>query len=131
MAAQNPSTEQMIETMHTYAKGDTIDYNDESSAGAWLLWAKSASACGAKLTVSCVLEKAAATKNWSAGGMQAIETRLATSENNPQPSPCFVMLKAESKGFVYDKAITDPTQGIWNCKPANVIHYTAQQQASL
>ena len=29
MASQNPSTEQLIKVMHTYAKGDTVDFDDE------------------------------------------------------------------------------------------------------
>ena len=45
IASQNPSTEQLVKVMHTYAKGDTIDFDDEEGAEAWLLWAKSASAC--------------------------------------------------------------------------------------
>ena len=48
-----------------------------------------------------------------------------------QPSPCFALLKAEPNKFVYDKAITQPTQSIWNCNPKNVVHLTPQQQASL
>src|SRR5208282_4199875 len=71
LASQNPSTEQLVNTMHTYAKGDTIDFDDEEGAEAWLLWAKSASACGASLTVTCVLHHAAAVTNWDAGGIQA------------------------------------------------------------
>ena len=71
IASQNPSTEQLVKVMHTYAKGDTIDFDDEEGAESWLLWAKSASACGASLTVTCVLNDAAAVKNWDAGGIQA------------------------------------------------------------
>ena len=106
MASQNPSTEQLVNVMHTYAKGDAIDFDDEEGAESWLLWAKSASACGADLTVSCVLSHAAATKNWSAGGIEAPVAQLTMSNQDPQPSPCFALLKAEPNKFVYDKAIT-------------------------
>jgi ABC-type branched-subunit amino acid transport system substrate-binding protein len=131
MASQNPSTEQLVNVMHTYAKGDAIDFDDEEGAESWLLWAKSASACGADLTQSCVLSHAAATKNWSAGGIEAPIAQLTMSNHNPQPSPCFALLKAQPHKFVYDKAITKPTQSIWNCNPKNVVHLTPQQQASL
>ena len=131
MASQNPSTEQLVTTMHTYAKGDSIDFNDEEGAEAWLLWAKSASACGADLTVTCVLNHAAATKNWDAGGIQAPIASLTLSNENPQPSPCFTIMKAGPKGFLTDPAITKPTQSIWNCNPKNVVHLTAQQQQQL
>ena len=67
MASQNPSTEQLVNDMHQYAKGDAVDFDDEEGAEAWLLWAKSASACGANLTVSCVLTHAAATKKLVCG----------------------------------------------------------------
>jgi hypothetical protein len=131
MASQNPSTEQLVNVMHTYAKGDAVDFDDEEGAESWLLWAKSASACGADLTVSCVLSHSAATKNWDAGGIEAPVAQLTLSNADPQPSPCFALLKAEPNKFVYDKAITRPTQSIWNCNPKNVVHLTSQQQASL
>ena len=57
--------------------------------------------------------------------------QLTMSNADPQPSPCFALLKAEPNKFVYDKAITRPTQSIWNCSPKNVAHLTPQQQASL
>jgi ABC-type branched-subunit amino acid transport system substrate-binding protein len=131
MASQNPSTEELVTTMHQYAKGDTIDFDDEEGAEAWLLWAKSASACGASLTVSCVLTHAAVTKNWDAGGIQAPVAQLTLSNENPQPSPCFAMLKVEAKGIVFDKGITRPTQSIWNCNPKNVVQLTTRQQQQL
>src|SRR5215469_4607949 len=120
LASQNPSTEQLLQVMHKYAKGDTVDFDDEEAAEAWLLWAKSASACGANLTVTCVLNNAASQTNWSAGGIQAPVAQLALSNQNPQPSPCFAILQAKPGGFTYDKAITQPTQSIWNCNPKNV-----------
>lgn len=131
MASQNPSTEQLVKVMHTYAKGDAVDFFDEENAESWLLWARSASACGSNLTVSCVLDHAAATKNWDAGGIQAPVAQLTMSNKNPQPSPCFALLQAEPHKFVYDKGVTQPTQSIWNCNPKNVVHLSASQLASL
>jgi Periplasmic binding protein len=131
LASQNPSTEELVTILHKYAKGDSVDFDDEEGAESWLLWAKSASACGANLTVTCVLTHAAATKNWDAGGIQAPIAGLTLSNENPQPSPCFAMLQLTAKRIVYDKAITKPTQSIWNCNPKNVVHLTAAQQAQL
>lgn len=131
MASQSPSTEQLVGVMHTYAKGDTIDFDDEEAAEAWLLWAKSASACGANLTVSCVLDNAAATKNWSAGGIEAPQAQLTMGNENPVPGPCFALLQATTKGWVYAKSVTDPTQSIWNCNPKNTVQLTSQQLSSL
>jgi ABC-type branched-subunit amino acid transport system substrate-binding protein len=131
IASQNPSTEQLVKVMHTYAKGDSIDFDDEEGAESWLLWAKSASACGATLTVACVLNGAAAVKNWDAGGIEAPIAKLTLSNENPQPSPCFALMKIGSKGILYDKAITKPTQSIWNCNTKNVVHLTSQEQQQL
>jgi hypothetical protein len=131
LASQNPSTEELVTTMHKYAKGDTIDFDDEEGAEAWLLWAQSASACGATLTVTCVLNHAAATKNWDAGGIEAPIAKLTLSNENPEPSPCFAMLQLTTKAIVYDKKLTHPTQSIWNCNPKNVIQLTAAQQAQI
>jgi Periplasmic binding protein len=132
MASQNPSTEELVTIMHEYAKGDGIDFDDEVGAESWLLWAKAASACGASdLTVTCVLNHAAATKNWDAGGIQAPIASLALSNENPQPSPCFALLRMEAKGIIYEKALTHPTQSIWNCSPKNVVQLTPPQQAQV
>jgi hypothetical protein len=73
-------------------------------------------------------DHAAGTTNWHAGGIQAPIARLTLSNENPQPSPCFAMLRLGTKGIVYDKAITRPTLSIWNCNPKNVVQLTAQQQ---
>jgi len=131
LASQNPSTEELVTTMHKYAKGDAIDFDDEIGAESWLLWAKSASACGTSLTVTCVLNHSAATKNWDAGGIQAPTKSLTLSNEDPQPSPCFALLQLTAKGITYDKKLTDPTQSIWNCNPKNVVRLTATQQAQL
>jgi hypothetical protein len=39
-------------------------------------------------------------------------------------------LKVEPNKFVYDKAVTQPTQSIWNCNPKGLIHLTPQQLAA-
>ena len=71
----------------------------EEGAEAWLLWAKSASACGASLTVTCVLNHAAAMTNWDAGGIQAPVASLTLSNENPQSSPCFALMKVGPNGI--------------------------------
>ena len=132
IASQNPSTEELVTTMHKYAKGDQIDFDDEEGAESWLLWAKAASACGAaNLTVTCVLNHAAATTNWDAGGIEAPIAKLTLSNENPQPSPCYAMLQLTAKAIVYDKKLTAPTQSIWNCNPKNVVQLTPAQVAQL
>jgi hypothetical protein len=41
------------------------------------------------------------------------------------------MLQATPSKFVYDKALTAPTQSIWNCNPKNVVTLTSQQLAAI
>ena len=53
------------------------------------------------------------------------------SNQNPHSSPCFVLLQAKPSGFVYDKAITQPTQSIWNCNPKNVYKLNPQRVTAL
>jgi hypothetical protein len=78
-----------------------------------------------------VLNGAAAQKDWSAGGIEAPVAQLSMSNADPHPSPCFALLQAKPSGFVYEKALTEPTQSIWNCNPKNVITLTPQQFAAL
>jgi hypothetical protein len=117
--------------MHHYARGDTVNFWDEMAASGWLLWAKSASACGTNLTVSCVLTNAEATKNWSAGGIQAPVAQVTASNKNPVPSPCFILLRAEPDKFAYDKTLTHPTKSIWNCNARNNYQLTPEQLSTL
>ena len=131
LASQNPSTEELVTTMHKYSKGDEIDFDDEISAESWLLWAKAATACGAALTVNCVLNHAAATTNWDAGGIQAPIAKLTLSNENPQPTPCFALMQFTKKGITYDKKLTGPTKSIWNCNPKNVVTLTPAQIAQI
>ena len=98
--------------MHTYAKGDTVDFDDEEGAESWLLWAKSASALClvTNLTVTCVLNHTAAREELGAPEVYRHRWNSSSlSNDNPQPSPCFALLKTEPNKFVYDKAVTDPT----------------------
>jgi hypothetical protein len=81
--------------------------------------------------VTCVLNKAAATTNWDAGGIESPVAKLVLSNDDPQPSPCYAMLPLTAKGIIYDKKLTDPTQSVWNCNPKNVVHLTAAQQPQL
>ena len=39
MASKNPSTQQLVTMMHTYSKGDPIDFDDEEGTESWLPWA--------------------------------------------------------------------------------------------
>ena len=88
-----------------------------SSFSAWTLWAQSATACGDNLTMDCVLAKAKAHTDWTAGGLypkQNIQTGAA--------SPCIAIVRLTTNGFVYDDKVTAPTSGDepFNCDPQNL-----------
>jgi ABC-type branched-subunit amino acid transport system substrate-binding protein len=120
LASQSPGLQQMEAIMKKFAKGDPVDQDDEYATSSWVLFAKSASACGANLTVSCVLEHAAAQKNWTGGGVMAPTAQLAMSNQNPTPSDCYVLMQVEPGKFAYDKSDTKPNNGIWHCDPKTV-----------
>jgi ABC-type branched-subunit amino acid transport system substrate-binding protein len=84
---------------------------------AWTLWAKSASECGVGLTQACVLQKAARYTAWTGGGLFA---PLSTIPGKQHLSDCVAIVRLTPNGFVYDKAVTKPNQGIYNCDPRNV-----------
>jgi ABC-type branched-subunit amino acid transport system substrate-binding protein len=122
LASQSPGLQQLQGIMHKYAAGQMVDWSDEVSFNSWILFAKSATACGTNLTVSCVLKNAAAQKNWTGGGLAAPVAQLAMSNNNPIPSACFVLMTVKPNKFVYNKTVTKPNSGIWNCDPKGLIH---------
>lgn len=125
LASKSPGLQQLQGIMHKYAAGDTVDWSDEIAFNSWILFAKSATACGANVTVSCVLKNAAAQKNWTGGGLAAPVAQLAMSDNNPIPSACFILMTVKPNKFVYNTAVTQPNSGIWNCDPKGLIHLTS------
>jgi Periplasmic binding protein len=85
---------------------------------AWTLWAKSATACGSTLTVSCVLQKAGSEHAWTGGGMFP---PADADPNNKKVGDCALIIRLTTSGWVYDKKVTDPGKGsVYNCDPANV-----------
>lgn len=121
LASKSPGLSMELALMHKYSPGASIDSYDDESFVAWVLWAKSATACGSHLTVSCVLSHAATQKNWSAGDIQAPVPQMAMSNDNPKPSACWVLMKVDGSKFVYDKTLTNPTSSIWNCNPKGLV----------
>jgi hypothetical protein len=124
LASQSPGLTKLKAIMHQYSPGTAINQNDELAAGAWVLFAKAAAACGANLTVSCTLSHAASQKNWTAGDIQAPTAQLAMSNAHPTPSDCFTMVQLQGGKFPWDKSLTAPNNKIWHCDPKTLIHLT-------
>ncbi|HWT81329.1 MAG TPA: ABC transporter substrate-binding protein, partial [Candidatus Methylomirabilis sp.] len=125
LASKSPGLTQLIKVMRKYSPGTDINQNDELAASSWVLFAKSARACGTNLTVSCVLSNAAAQKNWSAGSIQAPTAQLAMSNQNPTPSYCFTMIQLKGGKFSWDKSLTAPNNQIWHCNPKTLFRVSS------
>jgi len=88
----------------------------------WLLFAKTASACGTKLTRACLVDQLKKVGTFDAGGL--IAPRDPSDPN--QASQCFILLRATPKGFV---RVQDPSlaptpgigRGVFNCGKDNII----------
>jgi Periplasmic binding protein len=121
LKSQSPGLQQLVGIMHKYSSSSPLSWEDELAFSSWVLFAKSATACGTGLTDHCVLAKAASATNWTGGGLTAPVAHLAMSNANPAPSPCFALMTVQPNKFVYDKSVTAPTKQIWNCDPKGVI----------
>jgi hypothetical protein len=121
LASQFPVMQQ-LESILT-ASSSSPKYTDFTMLAfdAWALWAQSATECGSTLTSACVLQKAGAHTDWTAGGLFPPRD---TSPSNPHQTPCLVLMKVTTKGFVYDKDVTKPNNGIYNCSAGNVVKLT-------
>jgi hypothetical protein len=118
LANQVPVVKQAVDILTRTTSADKLSAFSGMSLDAWLLWAKSATECGSALTVDCVLQKAAAHPNWDAGGFAGT---VNTSPADNSFSDCFVVIQATGNGFVYQKDLTQPNQGFFNCSPDNVV----------
>jgi Periplasmic binding protein len=119
MADKVPAVADYLELMKRYnPKGKTALLGMQGLSG-FLLFATAAKECGADLSRNCVLEKAAAQKDWTAGGLHSTQT-----PGNAVATECSLAVQVTKDGFRYDKALTDPNDGIYNCDPGNVIALT-------
>jgi hypothetical protein len=116
LANQVPAVKAEVDLLTTTRPLAQLTGYSSDSLSAWLLWAKSATACGSDLTVNCVLQKAKTNKVWDAGGFMG----PVDLTGSPKSTDCMTIMKASATGFIYDKAVTKPNQGFFNCDPKNV-----------
>ncbi len=119
LAGSNPVAKQAVDLLTTTTSRKNLSGFSALSLSAWLLWATSATECGSNLTVDCVLSKAAAHPEWNAGGFGA---PFNTDPAKLSYSECFLMLKVTKDGFEYDKDVTNPNEGLFNCDPKNIVN---------
>jgi hypothetical protein len=117
-ASSIPVVKQAVDLLTTTATRKSLSGFSDFSLSAWLLWAKSATECGSNLTVNCVLQKAAAHPTWDAGGFAA---QFNTDPQQLSYADCFLMIDVTKTGFSYDRILTQPNQGLFNCDPKNVV----------
>jgi ABC-type branched-subunit amino acid transport system substrate-binding protein len=113
----HPVLTQVKSMLDATIKNPRYTFYTSASFSAWALFAKEAKACGSQLTSDCVLSKAAAEKGWTGGGLFA-PTDL--DPIHPQLSQCWLDIRLTPTGWVYDKKVTNPNQGLYNCDPKNV-----------
>ena len=120
-AAQNPATQQFLDIMKTDDPGGKVAALGRNAWDAWLLFATSARDCGSTLTRDCVLQKAGAHPDWTAGGLKSPVSTDPSVRHMPE---CYLALKASPQGFAIDPAFLVPNKGLFNCDPANVVKLT-------
>lgn len=120
MADENPPTQQFLDIMDGHISGWSGDPKalGVEAWSAWLLWAKSATACGSDLTRDCVMGQAEGEPSWDGGGLTA--PQVLPVGDTPGGPMCVTVLRATADGFVYDEDFTQPTDRIFNCDEANL-----------
>jgi len=117
LSKEYPVVQQALDILHKGAPGKDLEFFHMSGLNAWLLFATAVKECGGDLTNECVLEKGKR-PSWDAGGLFAAGP--ITDAKSLRAADCFNMLKTTKDGFVYDKELTKPNKGIFNCDPGNV-----------
>jgi hypothetical protein len=119
MADEVPAMSDYLEVMERYNPDGKTAMLGLQGMSAFLLFATAANECGPDLTRACVLEQAAAQDGWTAGGLHSPQT-----PGNLVATQCSLAIQVTPDGFVYDEALTQPNEGLYNCDPDNVIELT-------
>ncbi|MEX2292462.1 MAG: ABC transporter substrate-binding protein [Acidimicrobiales bacterium] len=120
LASDNKATQDYLDLMADYNPSGKIALLGVQGVSSWLLFARSAAACGSDLTAACLLEHAAASPKWTGGGLHAPQT-----PGNTEPSPCWLALELDAAGFGVNAEVTRASEGIYNCDAENIIELTA------
>jgi hypothetical protein len=116
LAADNKATQDYLDLMEQYNPDGKVAGLGVQALSSYLLFAQAATECGSELTAECLLENAEAAADWTGGGLHAPQT-----PGNEVPSDCYLLLGLESSGFFYNEEATEPTDGVYNCSPDNVM----------
>jgi ABC-type branched-subunit amino acid transport system substrate-binding protein len=127
VADQYPVVQQAKSIMQASMSNPQYDSFTSLGFNAWVLWAQSATACGDNLTQDCVLQKAGSQTAWTAGGLfPPVNLNPALKDY----SPCTIIMRLTTSGWVVDKQVTKPTDGIYNCDPKNLMKVKSYESGS-
>jgi ABC-type branched-subunit amino acid transport system substrate-binding protein len=90
----------------------TIGLLGEQSASSFLLWATAVKSCGSAVTAKCVLDAAAAEKDWTGGGLH-----LPTNPGENTAPKCGMLMKLDGAKWV--KVV--PTDELFDCNDNYVV----------
>ncbi|MET9214152.1 MULTISPECIES: ABC transporter substrate-binding protein [unclassified Nocardia] len=106
-----PAVHQVKDLFQQYAPGSAITFQVLRAFQSWLLFAKSATACGADLTRACVYKTAAKETAWTAGGLQA---PVDLSKPLADQTRCFNVQQAGPDGWK-SAQFSPNTDGLYRC----------------
>ena len=118
LSDQFPVLQQIKDQLNAAISSPRFTEYTAEAYSAWTLWAQSATACGSALTVDCVLQKAGAHSDWTGGGLTP---PVSTDPTSTTPTDCWLVIKLETTGWTYDKKVTQPNNGLYNCDPKNTV----------
>jgi ABC-type branched-subunit amino acid transport system substrate-binding protein len=93
LAGQVPAVKEYVDLVQK--SHGTIGLLGEQSASAFLLWATAVKSCGSAVTAKCVLDAAAAEKNWTGGGLH-----LPTNPGDNTAPTCGMLMKLNGATWV-------------------------------
>jgi ABC-type branched-subunit amino acid transport system substrate-binding protein len=97
-ASENPATQDYLDLISEYG-GDTAMLGVQATSS-FLLWATTASACGAELTRACVLDNLEGTTAWTGHGLHA-----ETNPGENHPPTCSSILRLV--GNTYERVVPE------------------------
>jgi ABC-type branched-subunit amino acid transport system substrate-binding protein len=117
LADHNPATKTAVSVTASEHPKNPVDSSIMPAWIAWVLFAKEASVCGSHLSGDCVIRRADDLRAYTGGGLVA----PVDLSNPTKIGACQTIISATANGFTYDEALTKPTDGVFNCDPANVV----------
>ncbi len=118
LASQFPVVQQAKDIMAAGPGTAGLDAFTDLAFNSWVLWAQAATECGSDLTQDCVLAKAGSRVGWDAGGLFP---KLSKALSEPQMTDCTLFVRLTTSGWVYDKKVTQPNSGPYNCGSDNLV----------